>query len=46
MTRATGVLALLLGLGFGIPGFIGTRQLAQHHEMWRFLSFPTYGEGH
>lgn len=35
----------MLGLGFGIPGFIGTRQLAQHHEMWRFLSFPTYGDG-
>jgi hypothetical protein len=45
MTRAAGVLALLLGLGFGIPGSIGTRQLAQHHEIWRFLGFPTYGEG-
>jgi hypothetical protein len=45
MTRAAGVLALLLGLGFGIPGFIGTRHFAQNHEIWQFLGFPTYGEG-
>jgi hypothetical protein len=45
MTRAAGVLALLLGLGFGIPGFIGARHFAQTHEIWQFLGFPTYGEG-
>jgi hypothetical protein len=45
MTRAAGVLALLLGLGFGIPGFIGLRYFAHQHEIWRFLGFPTYGEG-
>lgn len=45
MTLIAGVLALLLGLGFGIPGFIGTRHFAQNQEIWRFLCFPTYGEG-
>jgi hypothetical protein len=45
VTRAAGVLALLLGVGFGVPGAIGTRHFAQHHEIWRFLGFPTYGEG-
>ena len=45
MTRAAGVLALLLGLGFGIPGFIGTRHFAQNHEIWQLLGFRTYGEG-
>ena len=45
MTRTAGALAVLLGLGFGIPGVIGTRYFAEHHEVWRFLGFPTYGEG-
>lgn len=45
MTRAAGVLAVLLGLGFGIPGLIGARHFAQHHEVWQFLGFPTYGDG-
>jgi hypothetical protein len=45
MTRGAGVLSLLLGLGFGIPGFIGTRHFAHRHEIWWFLGFPTYGEG-
>ena len=45
MARAAGVLALLLGLGFGIPGVIGTRHFVQHHEIWLFLGFPTYGGG-
>jgi hypothetical protein len=45
MTRAAGVLAVLLGLGFGIPGLIGASHFAQHHEVWQFLGFPTYGDG-
>jgi hypothetical protein len=45
MTRAVGLLALLLGLGFGIPAVIGTRYFAQQHEIWRLLGFPAYGEG-
>lgn len=45
MTRAAGVLAILLGLGFGIPGVIGARHFAREHEVWQFLGFPTYGDG-
>ncbi|MDZ5620928.1 hypothetical protein [Nocardioides bizhenqiangii] len=45
MTRSAGVLAVLLGLGFGIPGAIGVRHFAQHHEVWQSLGFPTYGAG-
>ena len=45
MTRAAGMLALLLGLGFGIPAVIGTRYFAQQHEIWRLFGFPAYGEG-
>lgn len=45
MTRAAGALALLLGLGFGIPALIGTLHYAHHHEVWQLLGFPTYGEG-
>ena len=45
MTRAAGVLAVLVGLGFGIPGVIGARHLARYDEVWQFLGFPTYGEG-
>lgn len=45
MTRAAGALAVLLGLGFGIPGVIGARHLAREDEVWQFLGFPTYGDG-
>jgi hypothetical protein len=45
MTPTAGVLSVLLGLGFGIPGAIGARHFAQHHEVWQFLGFPTYGDG-
>jgi hypothetical protein len=45
VTRAAGALVLLTGLGFGIPGIVGTRHFAQHHEVWQFLGFPTYGDG-
>lgn len=45
MTRAAGVLAVILGLGFGVPGAIGARYFARHGEVWQFLGFPTYGGG-
>ena len=45
MTRAAGSIALLLGLGFGIPGLIGIRHFTSQHEIWRLLGFPAYGEG-
>jgi hypothetical protein len=45
MTRAAGVLSVLLGLGFGIPGVIGARYFAEHGEVWQFLGFPSYGDG-
>lgn len=45
MTRAAGVLAVLLGLGFGIPGVIGARHFAREHEVWQLFGFPTYGDG-
>lgn len=45
MSRSAGVLALLLGLGFGILGVIGVRHFARQHEIWQFLGFPTYGDG-
>jgi hypothetical protein len=43
--RAAGVLSVLLGLGFGIPGVIGAIHLARTGEVWTFLGFPTYGGG-
>ncbi len=44
-TRAAGVLAWLLGLGFGLPGIYGTWYFVDHGEAWTFLGFPTYGDG-
>ena len=45
MTKTAGVLAILVGLGFGVPGVIGARHFAREHEVWQFLGFPTYGGG-
>ena len=42
MTGFAGVLSVLSGLGFGIPGVIGARHLARTGEIWFFLGFPTY----
>jgi hypothetical protein len=44
-TRVAGVLALLLGLGFGLPGIYGTWYFAEHGQVWTFLDLPTYGDG-
>ncbi len=45
MLRAAGVVSVLLGLGFGIPGVLGAIHLARTGEVWTFLGFPTYGGG-
>jgi hypothetical protein len=45
VTRAAAVLAWISGLGFGLPAVFGLRYFAQHHEVWTFLGFPTYGGG-
>jgi len=45
VTRAAAILAWCAGLGFGVPGVLGIRYFAEHHEVWTFLGFPTYGGG-
>ena len=45
MTKAAAVCSLVLGLGFGLPGAYGAWFYARHGEVWRFLGFPTYGDG-
>jgi hypothetical protein len=45
VTRAAAVLAWISGLGFGLPAVFGLRYFAQHHQIWTFLGFPTYGGG-
>ena len=45
MRMTAGVLSILLGLGFGIPGVFGARHLARTGEVWTFMGFPTYGGG-
>lgn len=45
MTRAAALCSLVLGVGFGLPGAYGAWYYARHGEVWRFLGFPTYGEG-
>jgi hypothetical protein len=45
MNLAAGLLSILLGLGFGLPGLVGVRHLHDTGEVWTFLGFPTYGGG-
>lgn len=45
MIRVAGAFALVAGLGFGIPGAIGTRYFSEHGRVWMFMGFPTYGGG-
>jgi hypothetical protein len=45
MTRVAAILAWISGLGFGLPALFGLRYFAQHHEVWTFMGFPTYGGG-
>jgi len=46
VTSAAAVCSLVLGLGFGLPGAYGAWYYARHGEVWTFLGFPTYGDGH
>ena len=45
MVTAAGLCSVVLGLGFGLPGIVGTLHFAQSGEVWTFLGFPTYGGG-
>lgn len=45
MIKAAGALAVLVGLGFGIPGAFGLRYFIRTGEVWTFMGFPTYGGG-
>lgn len=45
MRGAAAVCSLVLGVGFGIPGVLGALHLARTGELWKFLGFPTYGNG-
>jgi hypothetical protein len=42
---AAGLVSILLGLGFGIPGVLGARHLSRTGEVWTLLGFPTYEGG-
>ena len=43
--RAAGLVSVLLGLGFGVPGAFGVSHFARTREVWTFMGFPTYGGG-
>jgi hypothetical protein len=45
MRVAAAACSLVLGVGFGLPGFVGALHLARTGEVWKFLGFPTYGSG-
>jgi hypothetical protein len=44
-SRAAAVLALLAGLGFGLPCVYAIVYFARYGQVWTFMGFPTYGEG-
>ena len=45
MVMAAALCSLVPGLGFGIPGILGTLHVARTGEVWTFMGFPTYGGG-
>jgi hypothetical protein len=45
MMRLAAVLAWVSGVGFGVPAVFGLSYFMQHHEVWTFMGFPTYGGG-
>lgn len=45
MTKTAAALAILTGLGFGLPGAYGIWYFAKHRAIWTFMGFPTYGAG-
>ena len=45
MTKASALLAWILGLGFGLPCVYAIRYLSEHGRVWTLFGYPTYGEG-
>ena len=45
MVTAAAIRSLVLGLGFGLPGILGTLHFARTGEVWTFMGFPSYGGG-
>jgi hypothetical protein len=45
MVIAAAICSLVLGLGFGLPGIVGTLHFARTGEVWTFMGFPNYGGG-
>lgn len=45
MMAAAGIVSILIGLGFGLPGIVGMRHFAEHRVVWTFMGFPTFGNG-
>jgi hypothetical protein len=42
---AAAITAYACGLGFGLPCVVAIRHLIDTGRVWRFLGFPTYGDG-
>lgn len=45
MRKFAAMLAILSGLGFGLPAAYGTWYFARYGFAWRFMGFPTHGTG-
>jgi len=45
ISRTAGLLAWLVGLGFGVPCLYAIWYFADHGLVWMFMGFPTYGQG-
>ncbi len=45
MVTAAALCSIVLGVGFGLPGILGTLHFAQTGEVWTFVGFPSYGGG-
>ena len=45
LPRIAALPAWLAGAGFGLPGVYAIWYFAQHHSVWTFLGYPTYGGG-
>ena len=45
MQTGAGIIAILTGLGFGVPGLLGMLYFARHRTVWTLMGFPTYGSG-
>jgi hypothetical protein len=45
MRMVAGSLSVLLGIGFGLPCFLGIIHLRRTGEVWTLMGLPTYGDG-